>query len=129
MVADHSEIPTAVFAEPSIGVIGLTEAQAATHENIDVYLSRFRPMMSTLSTHTERMIIKLIIEKDGGKVLGVHILEHAAEMIQLVAIPVNMGATKADFDRAMTLHSSAAKELVIFKAPRYIYRGGKKIGG
>jgi len=130
MAVDHSEIPTAVFAEPEIGVIGLTEAEAVVHEDIDVYVSRFRPMMNTLSNRTERMIIKLITEKDGGKVLGVHILgPSAAEMIQLVAIPIGMGATKADFDRAMALHPSAAEELVTFKAPSYTYRKGEKIGG
>ena len=129
LAVNHSEIPTAVFAEPEIGVVGLTEAEAATHDDIDVYVSRFRPMMNTLSTRTERMIIKLITEKDGGKVLGVHILGHgAAEMIQLVAIPMGMGATKADFDRAMALHPSAAEELVTFKAPSYTYRKGEKIG-
>ncbi|WP_332687900.1 glutathione-disulfide reductase [Devosia sp.] len=130
MAVDHSQIPTAVFSEPEIGVIGLTEAEAATHGDIDVYLSRFRPMINTLSTRTERMILKLITETDGGKVLGCHILgPGAAEMIQLVAIPMGMGATKADFDRAMALHPSAAEELVTFKAPTYTYRGGQKNGG
>ncbi|ODT79734.1 MAG: glutathione-disulfide reductase [Pelagibacterium sp. SCN 64-44] len=127
---DHSLIPTAVFSEPEIGVIGLTEPEAATHGDIDVYLARFRPMMNTLSTRTERMVLKLITEKDGGRVLGCHILgPGAAEMIQLVAIPMGMGATKADFDRAMALHPSAAEELVTFKAPSYVYRGGEKVGG
>jgi len=130
MAVDHALIPTAVFSEPEIGVIGLTEAEAATHDDIDVYLARFRPMMNTLSTRTERMVLKLITEKDGGRVLGCHILgPGAAEMIQLVAIPMGMGATKADFDRAMALHPSAAEELVTFKAPSYIYRNGEKIGG
>ncbi|MBU1336544.1 MAG: glutathione-disulfide reductase [Alphaproteobacteria bacterium] len=130
LAVDHSQIPTAVFSEPEIGVIGLTEGEAATHGDIDVYLARFRPMMNTLSSRTERMILKLITEKDGGKVLGCHILgPGAAEMIQLVAIPMGMGASKADFDRAMALHPSAAEELVTFKAPSYTYRDGKKIGG
>jgi glutathione reductase (NADPH) len=130
LAVDHSLIPTAVFSDPEIGVIGLNEAEAATHGDIDVYLARFRPMMNTLSTRTERMILKLITEKDGGKVLGCHILgPGAAEMIQLVAIPMGMGASKADFDRAMALHPSAAEELVTFKAPSYTYRDGKKIGG
>jgi glutathione reductase (NADPH) len=76
------------------------------------------------------MILKLITEKDGGKVLGCHILGHgAAEMIQLVAIPIGMGASKADFDRAIALHPSAAEELVTFKAPTYTYRNGEKVGG
>lgn len=130
MAVDHSQIPTAVFSDPEIGVIGLTEAEAATHGDIDVYLARFRPMMNTLSTRTERMILKLITEKDGGKVLGCHILgPGAAEMIQLVAIPMGMGASKADFDRAIALHPSAAEELVTFKAPTYAYRDGQKVGG
>ncbi len=127
---DHSLIPTAVFSEPEIGVVGLTEAEAATHGDIDVYVARFRPMQNTLSTRTERMVLKLITEKDGGKVLGVHILgPSAAEMIQLVGIAVGMGATKADFDRTIALHPSAAEELVTFKAPSYIYRNGQKVGG
>ncbi|WP_316359681.1 glutathione-disulfide reductase [Devosia sp.] len=130
IAVDHSQIPTAVFSDPEIGVIGLTEAEAATHGDVDVYLARFRPMMNTLSTRTERMILKLITEKDGGKVLGCHILgPGAAEMIQLVAIPMGMGASKADFDRAIALHPSAAEELVTFKAPTYTYRDGQKVGG
>ncbi len=128
MAVDHSQIPTAVFSDPEIGVIGLTEAEAATHGDIDVYVARFRPMMNTLSTKTERMMLKLIVDANGGKVLGVHILgPGAAEMIQLVAIPMGMGATKADFDRAMALHPTAAEELVTFKAPTYTYRNGAKV--
>lgn len=130
LAVDHSQIPTAVFSEPEVGVIGLTELEAATHGDIDVYIARFRPMMNTLSTRSERMILKLITEKDGGKVLGCHILgPGAAEMIQLVAIPMGMGASKADFDRAIALHPSAAEELVTFKAPTYTYRDGTKVGG
>ena len=72
-------------------------------------------------------MLKLITLAGGGKVLGVHILgPGAAEMIQLAAIPLGMGATKADFDRAMAMHPTAGEELVTFKAPSYVYRGGKK---
>jgi len=125
---DHSLIPTAVFSEPEIGVVGLTEDEAATHGDIDVYVARFRPMQNTLSNRTERMVLKLITEKDGGRVLGVHILgPGAAEMIQLVAIAVGMGASKADFDRTIALHPSAAEELVTFKAPTYVYRDCQKV--
>ncbi|WIY53729.1 glutathione-disulfide reductase [Devosia sp. YIM 151766] len=128
LAVDHSLIPTAVFSEPEIGVVGLTEEEAATHGDIDVYVARFRPMQNTLSTRIERMVLKLITEKDGGKVLGVHILgPGAAEMIQLVSIAVGMGATKADFDRTIALHPSAAEELVTFKAPTYIYRDCQKV--
>lgn len=127
VAVDHSQIATAVFAEPEVGVVGLTEVEAATHGDIDVYITRFRPMMNTLSEKTQRMMLKLITEKDGGRVLGCHILgPGAAEMIQLVAIPMGMGATKADFDRAMALHPTAAEELVTFKAPSYVYRDGVK---
>ncbi len=130
MAVDHSQIPTAVFSEPEIGVIGLTEVEAATHGDVDVYLARFRPMMNTLSIRTERMILKLITEKDGGRVLGCHILgPGAAEMIQLVAIAYGMNATKADFDRTIALHPTAAEELVTFKSPTYTYRDGEKVGG
>lgn len=127
-LVDHSLIPTAVFSEPEIGTLGLTEEQAAAeHGDIDVFVSRFRPMMNTLSTKGEKMLLKLITAKDGGKVLGCHILGHGAgEMIQLVAIPVAMGASKQDFDRAIAVHPTAAEELVTFKAPSYIFRDGKR---
>jgi glutathione reductase (NADPH) len=124
---DHSLIGTAVFAEPEVATIGLTEAEAATHGDIDVYIARFRPMMITLSTRTQRMILKLVTEANGGKVLGVHILgPDAGELVQMAAIPMGMKATKADFDRAMAMHPTAAEELVTMKAPSYVYRGGVK---
>jgi glutathione reductase (NADPH) len=127
---DYGLIPTAVFSEPELGVIGLTEAEAAAKGDVDVFLARFRPMMNTLSSRTERMVLKLITEKDGGAVLGCHILgPGAGEMIQLIAIPMGMKADKADFDRAMAVHPTAAEELVTFKSPSYVYRGGHKIGG
>ncbi len=127
LAVDHSLIGTAVFAEPEVGTIGLTEAEAATHGDIDVYLTRFRPMMNTLSTKTQRTMLKLITEANGGKVLGLHVLgPDAAELIQMAAIPIGMNATKSDFDRAMAMHPTAAEELVTFKAPSYVYRGGTK---
>lgn len=125
---DHSLIGTAVFAEPELATVGLAEHDAATHGDIDVYVARFRPMMNTLSGKSERMIMKLITLKDGGKVLGVHILgPGAAEMIQMAAIPMAMGATKADFDRVIAMHPTAAEELVTFKKPTYVYRDGAKV--
>jgi len=128
MAVDHSLIGTAVFAEPEVATIGLTEAEAATHGDIDVYVTRFRPMINTLSAKMERMMLKLITGPDGGKVLGVHVLgPGAAEIIQMVAIAIGMAATKADFDRAMAMHPTAGEELVTFKAPSYRYRGGRKV--
>ena len=124
---DHSLIGTAVFAEPEVATVGLAEHDAATHGDIDVYVTRFRPMMNTLSQKSERMLMKLITLRDGGKVLGVHILgPGAAEIIQMAAITLAMGATKADFDRAIAMHPTAAEELVTFKKPSYVYRGGSK---
>ncbi len=128
LAVDHALIPTAVFSEPELGVVGLTEAEAATKGDIDVYVSRFRPMINTLSTRTDRMVLKLITEPDGGKVLGCHILgPGAAEMIQLVALAMVMNATKRDFDRTIALHPTAAEELVTFKAPSYRYRAGTRL--
>ena len=128
LAVDHSLIGTAVFAEPEVSTIGLTEAEAATHGNIDVYLTRFRPMINTLTTKMQRMMLKLITQPDGGRVLGVHILgPGAAEMIQMAAVAMGMGATKADFDRTMAMHPTAGEELVTFKAPSYRYRGGHKV--
>jgi glutathione reductase (NADPH) len=125
---DLSLLGTAVFAEPEVSTIGLTETEALTHGDIDVYLTRFRPMMETLSTRTGRMMLKLITAPDGGKVHGVHIIgPGAAEMIQMVAIPLGMGATKADFDRAIAMHPTAGEELVTFKSPTYRWRGGEKV--
>jgi glutathione reductase (NADPH) len=124
---DLSQVGTAVFADPEIAAIGLTEAEAATHGDIDVYVARFRPMIETLSNRTGRMMLKLITEPGEGRVLGAHILgPGAAEMIQLVAVPMGMGATKADFDRAIAMHPTAAEELVTFRGPTYGYRGGVK---
>ncbi|GHA28984.1 glutathione-disulfide reductase [Devosia pacifica] len=126
---DLSQLATAVFADPEIGTIGLTEKEAATHGDIDIYLAQFRPMINTLTDRTERMIFKLITDGNSGKVLGCHILgPGAAELIQLVAVPMGMGATKADFNRAIAVHPTAAEELVTFKKPTYSYRGGKRVG-
>jgi glutathione reductase (NADPH) len=131
MEVDYALIPSAVFAEPEIGTIGLTEAEAAEkHSDLDVYVARFRPMQNTLSDRPERMLLKLITEGGAGRVVGCHILgPGAAEMIQLVAIPMTMGATKADFDRTIAVHPTASEELVTFKSPSYSWRGGKKMQG
>ncbi|MBJ6987347.1 glutathione-disulfide reductase [Devosia sp. MC521] len=129
LTVDHSLIPTAVFSEPEIGTVGLTEDEAVAQSgDVDVYLARFRPMANTLSDRQERVVIKLITEKDEGKVLGVHLLgPSSGEMIQMVAIAVGMGATKKDLDRTIALHPSAAEELVTFKSPSYSYRNGTKV--
>ena len=125
---DHSQIGTAVFSEPEVATIGLTEEEAATHGDIDVFITRFRPMINTLSTKLTRTMMKLITAADGGKVLGLHILgKDAAELVQVAAVAIGMGATKADFDRAIAMHPTAGEELVTFKSPTHRYRGGVKV--
>lgn len=122
-------IPTAVFSEPELGTVGLAEhAAAERYHSIDVYTARFRPMQNTLSDRQERMILKLITETESHKVIGCHILgPGAGEMIQLAAIPIGMGATKADFDRTIAVHPTAAEELVTLKAPSYRIVDGEKV--
>ncbi len=114
---DHTMIPTAVFSQPEIGTVGMTEAEArAAHGKIDIYKSRFRPMKHTLSGREERMLIKLIVDAETDRVLGCHILgSDGAEIVQSLAIAMRMGATKADFDATMALHPSAAEELVTMR--------------
>ena len=114
---DHSNIATAVFSNPEIGTVGLSEAAArTTHAVIDIYKARFKPMKYTMSGRDERMVMKLVVDGTTQKVLGCHILgPDAAEIVQMAAIAIKMGATKADFDATVALHPSAAEELVTMR--------------
>jgi glutathione reductase (NADPH) len=114
---DHELVPTAVFSTPEIGTVGLPEHVARQrHSRLDVYKARFRPLKHTLSGRDEIMLMKLLVDGDGGRVVGCHILgTDAAEMVQLAAVALKMGATKADFDAAMALHPTAAEELVTMR--------------
>jgi len=117
---DHGMVASAVFTTPEVGTVGLSEEQAAAagHE-VRVFESGFRPMKATISGRHERTYMKLVVDAKTDKVLGVHILGHdAGEIVQSVAIAVTMGATKADFDRTVALHPSAAEELVTMRTPR-----------
>jgi len=115
---DHALIPTAIFTQPEIGTVGLSEADARRDHDIEIYRAKFRPMLHTLSGRDEKMLMKIIVDKSDRKVLGVHIVGHGAgEMIQCVGIAVKMGATKEDFDRTMAVHPTAAEELVTMKTP------------
>ena len=115
--ADHANVPSAVFSEPEIGTVGLTEAAAkAAGKALDIYRTRFKPMKATLSGRDTAILMKLVVEQKTEKVLGVHIVgEGAAEMVQLAAIAVKMGATKRDFDNTVALHPTAAEELVTLR--------------
>lgn len=114
---DHSNIPTAVFSQPEIGTVGLTEEQARQGcRVVDIYKSNFKPMQHTLSGRDERMLMKLVVDGETDRVLGCHICgPGAAEMAQLLGIAVKMGATKADFDATMAVHPTAAEELVTMR--------------
>jgi glutathione reductase (NADPH) len=114
---DHTLIPTAVFSQPEIGTIGLTEAQARKgYGKIDIYKSSFRPMKHTLSGRDERMLMKLVVDGETDRVLGCHICgPDAGEMAQLLGISVRLGAKKSDFDATMAVHPTAAEELVTLR--------------
>ena len=116
---DHSDIPTAVFSQPEVGVVGLTEAQACGEfSQVDIYKTTFRPMKATLSGRDTKVLMKLVVDGSTDRVLGCHIVgDDAAEIIQAVAIAVKMKATKADFDATLALHPTAAEELVTMRTP------------
>ena len=114
---DHTFIPTAVFSQPEIGTVGLSEEAARElHPNVDVYKAQFRPLKSMISGRDEKMLMKLVIDADSDKVLGCHILgADAAEIVQMMAIPLKLGVTKEQLDLTMALHPSAAEELVTMR--------------
>jgi glutathione reductase (NADPH) len=118
---DHTDVPTAVFSEPELGVIGLTETLACErYPRVDVYKTSFRPMKATLSGRDTRSFFKLIVDAASDRVLGCHIAgPDAGEMIQLVGIAVKMKATKADFDAVMAVHPTASEELVTLRTKAY----------
>jgi glutathione reductase (NADPH) len=120
MSVDHDDVPSAVFSQPPVGTVGLTEAEAAAkYGDIDVYVAGFRPMKYTLTENPERGLQKLIVDAASGRVVGAHMVGvDAPEIIQGVGIAVRMGATKADFDRTMGIHPTAAEEFVTMRSKR-----------
>ncbi len=115
----HDLIPTAVFSTPEIGTVGLTEARAkAAGHDVSIFMTAFRPLKATLSGRAERTLMKLVVDKATERVLGVHILgDHAGEIIQLAGVCLTLNATKADFDRTVAVHPTAAEELVTLRTP------------
>jgi len=114
---DHANVPTAVFSDPEIGAVGLTEAEArARLARTDVYRAMFRPLKATLSGRDTTVLLKLVVDGSNDRMVGCHIVgDGAAEMVQLAAIAVKMGATKADFDATLALHPTTAEELVTMR--------------
>ncbi len=114
---DHEAVATAVFSQPSLAAVGLTEEAARQqYGEIDVYRSRFRPLKLTLTDNMERTLVKLIVDRRSDRVLGAHMLgADAPEIIQGLAVAVRMGATKGDFDAAMAIHPTSAEEFVTLR--------------
>jgi glutathione reductase (NADPH) len=117
---DYGLIPTAVFCQPNIGTVGLTEAEArARHGDVDVYVTDFRPMKHTLSGRDERTFMKLLVNPADQKVVGAHMVgPEAGEIIQGIGVALTAGATKSDFDRTIGIHPTAAEEFVTMRQPR-----------
>ncbi len=114
---DYEAVPTAVFSQPPVGTVGLTEAEARKAcGEIDVYLTRFRPMKTAFYGDDERTLMKLVVQASDGRVVGCHIVgPDAPEMIQLAGIAVKAGLTKAQWDATCAVHPSAAEELVTLR--------------
>ncbi len=120
---DHTNVPTAVFSDPEVGAVGLTEGQARLHcVQTDIYKAMFRPLRATLSGRDTTVLLKLVVDGHSGRVVGCHMVgERAAEMAQLAAIAIKMRATKADFDATMALHPTTAEELVTMRTKSASY--------
>ena len=115
---DHRTVASAVFTDPPIATIGLTEADAAAQGPIDVYESDFRPMKTAFAGGSSRTYMKLVVDGLDDRVLGVHMLgTDAPEIVQSLAVAITCGATKRDFDRTIAVHPTAAEEFVLMREP------------
>ncbi|MBD2580512.1 glutathione-disulfide reductase [Oscillatoria sp. FACHB-1406] len=114
----YDAVPTAIFTTPEAATVGMTETQARKEfgDAVKVYRAKFRPMYYTLAGRDEKTMMKLVVDTASDRVLGAHMVgDHAAEIIQGVAIAVKMGATKADFDATVAIHPSVAEEFVTMR--------------
>jgi glutathione reductase (NADPH) len=116
---DYDNVPVAVFGTPEVGAVGLTEEAArASFPSLDIYRANFKPLPNRVAGRDERMFIKLIVDAATDRVLGCHLVgPNAGELVQLVAIAIRMGATKADFDATTALHPTLAEEIVTMGRP------------
>ncbi|WP_455478435.1 glutathione-disulfide reductase [Bartonella sp. B10] len=126
---DYDLITTAIFSQPEIGTVGLSEEDAVRHyKRVEIYRTVFRPMRNVLSDSQEKTFMKLVVDGESRIVVGAHILgEGAGEMAQLIGISLKGKLTKDVFDETMAVHPTAAEELVTMYKPSYIYENGKKI--
>jgi glutathione reductase (NADPH) len=113
----YENVPTAIFSQPNVGTVGLTETEARErYPSIDVYKSSFRPLIATLSGRDEHVFMKIIADRVTQRVLGCHMVgAHAGEIVQGIAIALNCGATKAQFDATVGIHPTAAEEFVTMR--------------
>jgi glutathione reductase (NADPH) len=115
---DHRTVASAVFTDPPIATVGLTEAAAAAHGPVDVYESEFRPMKTAFAGGSSRTYMKLVVDGLDDRVVGVHMLgTDAPEIVQSLAVAITCGATKRDFDRTIGVHPTAAEEFVLMREP------------
>ena len=115
---DHELIPSAVFTQPEMGTVGLSEEDARAQEPIEVYATTFRPMKTAFAEQPDRVMMKLVVSQASRKVLGCHIVAPGAgEMIQLAGVAIKMGATKEDFDRTVAVHPTMSEEIVTMRNP------------
>ncbi|MGQ2907210.1 MAG: glutathione-disulfide reductase [Aliihoeflea sp.] len=126
---DHEAVATAVFSQPELGTVGLSEEDAAKkYGELEIYKATFRPMRHTLSGRMEKMVMKLIVDAASRRVVGAHVLGvDAGEMAQLLGIAVKAKLTKEDFDATMAVHPTAAEELVTMYQPSYRVKNGELI--
>ncbi len=118
MTLDYTNIASAVFSQPTVSVVGMTEEEARKNHKVRVFISRFRLMKHTLSGRNERTMMKLVVDKATDKVLGVHMVgDDAPEIIQGFAVALKCGATKAQFDATVGIHPTAAEEFVTMRDP------------
>lgn len=116
--ADHEMVASAVFTQPELGTVGLTEEEARAAGPVEIYAATFRPMKTLFAGRQDRMLMKLVVAADSRRVLGCHIVgDGAGELIQLAAVAMKMGATKEDFDRTVAVHPTVAEELVTMRKP------------
>ena len=117
---DYQNIATAVFCHPNIGTVGLSEHEALDAGlEVDIYESVFRPLKHTLSRRDEKSMIKMIVDHQSDRVLGLHLVAaDAGEIVQGLSVAINCGATKADFDRTIGIHPTLAEELVTMRTKR-----------
>lgn len=115
---DHHNVPSAVFSQPPVGSVGLSEEAARQVATVDVYRAVFRPMKFILPGRDEKTMMKLVVDRETGRVLGVHMVgADAPEIVQGLAIAVKAGLTKAQWDRTVAIHPTAAEEFVLMREP------------